>query len=581
MWPPLVMIPDGLADQAPQPGLAQDQDVIQAFSADAAVEALDEGVHQGRLVGSEDEVDIAGLGHALEFVTELAIVIEDQVVGLDVPGRGLAKLLRRPGVRWIPGDAEVDDPSRVDVHDEEREDGSKEEVVGLYEIARPNLRGVVVEELVPILTRVRSAAISELFDDALDSAFADPDSQFEELTTEPFGSPKEILDGDAANEGLGPWRQSSRLGAWTRFASPVEFEQPPVPADHRGRLDDVQGVPPVGQQAGQQDREQAVFRCELWPARLPVEDGELMAQQGVFSNELSLAAPEVQEGADGEPGARAHRSRPQAHSARERSTEGLAPVNGKRPGQRGCGAVGGLRRQKREQKSKHGPVFLPRLDRPIGPCDNSAMGTHDKLFKAVFSEPANAVAHFESFLPAEITAALDLGRAQHVPGSFVDEALSERHTDLLYSVPWRQESGDADHEVLLYVLFEHGRGPEVLKQLPRWEDEFRIEVARGKPGLQNLTLLVTYLMTVNEHVTVDALAEFLEPMGDAAKEIPMSIVQQQREEGRQEGRQEGEAKGRQDALLQTARKALAKGMSPADVAELTDLPLEEIQKLAH
>jgi hypothetical protein len=45
-----------------------------------------------------------------------------------------------------------------------------------------------------------------------------------------------------------------------------------------------------------------------------------------------------------------------------------------------------------------------------------------------------------------------------------------------------------------------------------------------------------------------------------------------REEVREEARQE---------KLRTARKALAKGMSPADVAEVTDLPLEEVQKLAH
>lgn len=313
------------------------------------------------------------------------------------------------------------------------------------------------------------------------------------------------------------------------------------------------------------------------------------------------------------------------------------------------------------------------------------MGAHDKLFKAVFSEPANAVVHFESFLPAEITAALDLASAQHVPGSFVDEALSERHTDLLYRIPWRQESDKADHEVLLYVIFEHqstvdsmmayrmaaysvrvwdhwlaenpgqkllppilplvlyhgenewtaatelqelfdlegmapeavdalrpflprlrimvdevgsvpdemlpghgvvkltlllfkhGRRPGLLELLLEWMDEFRILVSRGEPGLRNLELLVEYVLKVNDHIAMDALSEFLAPMGDEAKEIPMTVGEQLIEKGRQEG----EAKGRLDALLQTARKALAKGMSPADVAELTDLPLEEVQKLTH
>jgi predicted transposase YdaD len=325
------------------------------------------------------------------------------------------------------------------------------------------------------------------------------------------------------------------------------------------------------------------------------------------------------------------------------------------------------------------------------------MGSHDKLFKAVFSEPANAVAHFERFLPAEITAALDLGCAQHVPGSFVDEALSERHTDLLYRIPWRREPGREGNEVLLFVIFEHqstvdpmmafrmavysvrvwdhwlqehpdqkrlppilplvlyhgeqewtaatelqelldleglapeavdalrpylpklqimvdevgrfpdemlpgqgvvrltlllfkhGRGSNVLEQLPQWEDEFRILVSLGEPGLRSLALLVEYLMTVNEHVTVDELTEFLTPMGDEAKEIAVTLGQQLIDKGRQEGeqvglqkgRQEGRQEGRREALLQTARKALAKGMNPAEVAELTELSLEEVQKLAN
>ncbi len=191
----------------------------------------------------------------------------------------------------------------------------------------------------------------------------------------------------------------------------------------------------------------------------------------------------------------------------------------------------------------------------------------------------------------------------------MDDALAERHTDLLYRIPWRQGAGQQDREVLLFVIFEHqssvdslmsyrmlsyavrvwdkwlqqhpaqkllppivplvlyhgeqewtaatelgelfdlegvkptaverlrpflprlrimlnevgripdeelsghgavrltlllfkhGRRPEVLEHLPRWEDEFRMEVARGKPGLQNLTLLVTYRAPRNAHFT--------------------------------------------------------------------------------
>lgn len=317
------------------------------------------------------------------------------------------------------------------------------------------------------------------------------------------------------------------------------------------------------------------------------------------------------------------------------------------------------------------------------------MGSHDKLFKAVFSEPANAVVHFESFLPAEITAALDMARAQHMPGSFVDEALSERHTDLLYRIPWRQDSDTEDREILLYVIFEHqstidpmmafrmtaysvrvweywlqehpgskllppilplvlyhgeqdwtaatelrelfdlkgveptaedalipflpklqiivdevgsipdemlpgrgvvrltlllfkhGRGPNVLNQMPQWEQEFRVLVSSGEPGLRNLALLVEYLLTVNEHVSVDALGEFLAPMGDKAREIPMTVGQQLREQGLKEGLQRGRLEGRIEEKRDVARRLLARGMDPAEVAEATELSLKEVQELAH
>ncbi len=316
------------------------------------------------------------------------------------------------------------------------------------------------------------------------------------------------------------------------------------------------------------------------------------------------------------------------------------------------------------------------------------MGPHDKLFKRVFSNPENAIVHFESFLPAEITAALDLSRAEHVPGSWVDEVLREHHSDVLYMIPTRASSEGLDKTTtsgaLLYCLtehqstvnpqmalkllryvtrvldqwsrehpgqklppvlpmvlyhgkagwtaardldelfdlggfgtaalevlrpylpklrymldevrlvpderlpghgivrltklmFKHGSRPEIIELLPQWEAEFRVEVSRGETGLQNLAEIVEYLLKVNEHVSVSALTEFMAPMGDEAKEIPMTVGEQLIEKGRLEG----EAKGRRQNQLEVARRLLARGMSPAEVADATDLPLEEVQKLTH
>jgi hypothetical protein len=96
-------------------------------------------------------------------------------------------------------------------------------------------------------------------------------------------------------------------------------------------------------------------------------------------------------------------------------------------------------------------------------ADNRAMtaqrrnSPHDKLFKAVFSEPANAVAHFAVCVPPELVAALDLSKAQHVRGSWVDEALRDRHSDVVHSIPLRG-TGATDGQtesVLLHTIWEH------------------------------------------------------------------------------------------------------------------------------
>ena len=103
--------------------------------------------------------------------------------------------------------------------------------------------------------------------------------------------------------------------------------------------------------------------------------------------------------------------------------------------------------------------------------------------------------------------------------------------------------------------------------------------------MRNLTLIVEYLLRANERVTVEALANFMSTMGDKAREIPMTVgerlIEQGRQEGLQKGRQEGRQEGRREALLQTARKLLARGMSLDEVVEMTDLPLDEVQKLVH
>ncbi|MEO7331357.1 MAG: Rpn family recombination-promoting nuclease/putative transposase, partial [Minicystis sp.] len=74
---------------------------------------------------------------------------------------------------------------------------------------------------------------------------------------------------------------------------------------------------------------------------------------------------------------------------------------------------------------------------------------HDSFFKAMFSQAEHAASLLRQVLPPPLAARIDFASLTLCAGSFVDEALKERHSDLLFSA-----SADG-HPALLYVLFEH------------------------------------------------------------------------------------------------------------------------------
>ena len=74
---------------------------------------------------------------------------------------------------------------------------------------------------------------------------------------------------------------------------------------------------------------------------------------------------------------------------------------------------------------------------------------HDALFKRAFSDPQVAASLFKSQLPKRLVERIDWGSLALVPGTFVDEALSSRHSDLLYTCKLGSKT------VLLYLLLEH------------------------------------------------------------------------------------------------------------------------------
>ena len=75
---------------------------------------------------------------------------------------------------------------------------------------------------------------------------------------------------------------------------------------------------------------------------------------------------------------------------------------------------------------------------------------HDSLFLDVLGQPEHAGGALRAVMPAVVAEALDWPTLAPCPGTFVDEVLRKRYTDVLFSVAWRGGS-----EALVYVLYEH------------------------------------------------------------------------------------------------------------------------------
>jgi hypothetical protein len=57
-----------------------------------------------------------------------------------------------------------------------------------------------------------------------------------------------------------------------------------------------QSLLPRSNQPGQQDEEDAIGVRACWPFHLPLEDDQLLSQEGIFSDQLGLASAQVGQG---------------------------------------------------------------------------------------------------------------------------------------------------------------------------------------------------------------------------------------------------------------------------------------------
>ncbi|EDM79155.1 hypothetical protein PPSIR1_27353 [Plesiocystis pacifica SIR-1] len=74
---------------------------------------------------------------------------------------------------------------------------------------------------------------------------------------------------------------------------------------------------------------------------------------------------------------------------------------------------------------------------------------HDALFKSAFKDPKDAAKLLQNVLDEPIAHAIDWSTLRPEPGSYIDETLAERHSDLLFSASIGGE------DAYVYLLIEH------------------------------------------------------------------------------------------------------------------------------
>jgi len=104
---------------------------------------------------------------------------------------------------------------------------------------------------------------------------------------------------------------------------------------------------------------------------------------------------------------------------------------------------------------------------------------HDKLFKVTFSDPADASSFLQAYLPDELVQSLDWTTLEFVDFGFLDDALRESESDILFKIRTLAPNGEGQ-EILLYLLFEHQSSPDkwmrfrLLKYKTRiWDELFK------------------------------------------------------------------------------------------------------------
>ncbi len=180
----MVEVPLVFFHHAVQMSIAQDQDMVQALPPHAIQKSFTDRVCLRCSVWCPHHLNPCPYSYPRKGSTILAVIVPNQEARPLSEGRRFPQMLSQPGIGGIPGDTEVHQASGAQLGDDEHEQRSEEEVIGLEKVARPYLAGMASQKGRPgLLGRTR---VTHFIDVLLNRALANSQSELQDFSANPL-----------------------------------------------------------------------------------------------------------------------------------------------------------------------------------------------------------------------------------------------------------------------------------------------------------------------------------------------------------------------------------------------------------
>ncbi len=131
MWSRLIEVDNIFFEHMVQVLFTQNEEVIQAFAADAPHQPLTDRIRPRCLDRRSEHLNPCPCRNCGEMVTILRVIVTNDIPWRFAEGCCFAQLLRDPYVCRRPRNADVNNPTRAELRDDEGKQGSEEQVVKL------------------------------------------------------------------------------------------------------------------------------------------------------------------------------------------------------------------------------------------------------------------------------------------------------------------------------------------------------------------------------------------------------------------------------------------------------------------